>query len=484
MIALIYTTHILHAILQIQAALRALDTDLRKYTLTWPEGYTFKNGRLYDFQFKEPGNKARGEEQCFTHGRSKVWNIQQEDELNWIFHEEVTKTAIWIPYIINKKYNVMMDSQGNSIISSTLMKENIQWTGPKPVTITECMILTRVDNTTFQLSKEDCTSTHHTVCLKHTRRKYAITYGTEVEQTKNNTQIQVQTLLSKLQDKEKEVRKFKADTPLRKMGEQLNEIPEYRYTHNRTMDLTLKKQMDELNKVMSQIQQKLTGNIDVALVLAYSNILTLRMNSFLHRITQILKNPQDILEKGEQYQYYHIYNNNLAENSLEWFISYTNETKGEEEGTVNSFYEVTLIDVLLAVVSTIALVITLMKFFHIYQQKNKKGKTQRIEINQISTRLPSKWWKRFKGSGKTSAMYSLTPTETPGIPCPCKNNTCTYIPTPRPNRTPYSEKPLPAERRDSDSDTSSEDENKVSTRQGFSKTKHVRMATEAQIYFD
>ena len=72
MIALIYTTHILQAILQIQAALRTLDTDLREYTLTWPEGYTFKNGRLYDFQFKEPGNKVSGEEQCFTHGRDQV----------------------------------------------------------------------------------------------------------------------------------------------------------------------------------------------------------------------------------------------------------------------------------------------------------------------------------------------------------------------------------------------------------------------------
>merc|ERR1712082_500209 len=292
------------------------------------------------------------------------------------------------------------------------------------------------------------------------------------------------TLLRKLQDKEKEVRKFKADTPLRKMGEQPNEVPENRHTHNRTMDLTLKKQVNKLNKVMSQIRQKLTGNIDAALVLAYSNILTLRTASFLHRITQILKNPQDILEKGEQYQYYHIYNNNLAENSLEWFISYTNKTKGKEEGTVNSFYEVTLIDVLLAVVSTIALVITLVKFCHIYKQKNQKAKTQRIEINQVSTRLPSKWWKRDKSSGKTSTTYSLTPTETPGIPCPCKSNTYTYIPTPRPNRTPHSEKPLPAERGDSDSDTPSEDENKVSTSQGFSKTKRVRLASVAQIYFD
>ena len=110
------------------------------------------------------------------------------------------------------------------------------------------------------------------------------------------------------------------------MGEQPNTIPEKRHTHNKTMDSTLRKQMNKLNIITTHIKQKLTRNIDAALVLAYGNILTLRVDSFLQRITKILRNPQDILGKEEQYQHYHIYNNNLDENSLEWFISYTNET--------------------------------------------------------------------------------------------------------------------------------------------------------------
>ena len=132
MFALIYTTNILYTILQMQQTLLTLQQELQNYQLTWPEGYTFNNGRLYYFDLTSPGSKVNGEEQCFAHHRDKVWSIREDDELNWIFQQGTVKTAIWIPFTINIRYNVVMDSDGHFIVAQTTVKENIKWAGPKP----------------------------------------------------------------------------------------------------------------------------------------------------------------------------------------------------------------------------------------------------------------------------------------------------------------------------------------------------------------
>ena len=75
MFALIYTTNILYTILQMQQTLLTLQQELQNYQLTWPEGYTFNNGRLYYFDLTSPGSKVNGEEQRFAHHRDKVWSI-------------------------------------------------------------------------------------------------------------------------------------------------------------------------------------------------------------------------------------------------------------------------------------------------------------------------------------------------------------------------------------------------------------------------
>ena len=93
-----------------QTTLLTLQQDLQTYQLTWPEGYTFRNGRLYYFGLTSPESKVKGEEQCFNHNRDTVWSIREEDELNWIFQQGTDKTAIWIPFKINTKYNAVMDS--------------------------------------------------------------------------------------------------------------------------------------------------------------------------------------------------------------------------------------------------------------------------------------------------------------------------------------------------------------------------------------
>ena len=373
MFAMIYTTNILYTLIQMQTTLLTLQQDLQTYQLTWPEGYTFRNGRLYYFGLTSPESKVKGEEQCFNHNRDTVWSIREEDELNWIFQQGTEKTAIWIPFKIDTRYNAATDSDGHFIVKATRVKESIEWASTKPQIPTDCIQLSKVSDTQFELKTEVCTTPHHTVCTQKTKRKYAITYEEEVERAIEIARVQTSDLLTRLKEKEKETRLFKTTIPMRQSAgfEYLNQTTPKVHTYTTTMDPTLSKQALKLTTNIGQIKQKLTKNIDEATILIYSNILTTRMNRFLRRITEVLEQPQKMEDGDKQYLHYQIFNNNLETDSLELWIIYANETETEEETSLESFYEITLIDLLLAVVSSVALVITLLKFCHVYKQKQK-----------------------------------------------------------------------------------------------------------------
>ena len=260
-----------------------------------------------------------------------------------------------------------MDSDGHFIVKTTRAKKNVEWAGTKPRTQTECVKLSKISDTMFELKTEDCDTPHHTVCSQKTKHKYAITYQEEVDRAIEIARVQTSDLLTRLKEKEKETRQLKATIPMRQSSdfEYLNQTNQQVHTYTTTMDPTLRKQTLKLTANIVQMKQKLTGNIDEATMLIYSDILTTRMNRFLRKITEVLEQPQKIGNKGQPYQHYQIFNNNLETDSLELLIIYANETETEEETSLKSFYEITLIDLLLAVVSSVASIITLLKFYHI-----------------------------------------------------------------------------------------------------------------------
>ena len=381
-----------------------LQTQMQNYNLTWPTDFQFQNGRLYHFKKSVSENYPA---HTYCHDRmAQLWDVSTWDNLQWIFEKAIPTLennlngTIWIDHQLATLggIQVILNPDRTPFVTENKHSQRIDTVGEH--NLSNCFSVKQESEVQYQYHSVNCNKELYVVCTRNPWKKYSKNYTIGISLTIERTIQTLSTYISRMENLEAEILKFQAKLPFKSENTKIKDLESPRKIYNSREQQILTPFSRVINRLIIGLEDNIEESTINSLMSSYQQL----WDDFEEYIRDKLQNPQNIhkISKDDLAEFHKVYNNDSQAKELNLLVLFGSKNDLEPDFFPfdrQRFYEITFVDLTLAIGSGLAFFVAVAKIIHDCRKKEEHRTVlcdeegSRLDIYRTDTSLrnqPSK----------------------------------------------------------------------------------------------